>query len=56
MLCKKLSNVERVFRYEQRSRQGVATSEAADEWFKDNDPEDVVFGYEVVGEEAPHRS
>ena len=25
-----------------------ATPEAADEWFKDNDPEGVVFGYEVI--------
>jgi hypothetical protein len=25
-----------------------ATPEAADEWFKDNDPEGVVFGYEVM--------
>ena len=24
-----------------------ATPEAADEWFKENDPEGVVFGYEV---------
>jgi hypothetical protein len=33
-----------------------ATPKAADEWFKDNDPEGVVFGYKVIGEEAPHRS
>jgi hypothetical protein len=33
-----------------------ATPEVADEWFKDSDPEGVVLGYEVVGEEAPHRS
>ena len=26
-----------------------ATPEAADEWFKDNDPEGVVFEYEVIG-------
>jgi len=26
-----------------------ATPEAADEWFKDNDPEGVAFGYEVLG-------
>ena len=25
-----------------------ATPEAADEWFKENDPEGVVFGYEVI--------
>jgi hypothetical protein len=29
-----------------------ATPEAADEWFKDNDPEGVVFGYELIGESA----
>jgi len=33
-----------------------ATPEAADEWFKDNDPEGVAFGYEVLGEEARPRS
>ena len=26
-----------------------ATPDAADEWFKDNDPEGVAFGYEVKG-------
>jgi hypothetical protein len=31
-----------------------ATPEAADEWFKDNDPEGVVFGY--IGDEAAPRS
>jgi len=25
-----------------------ATPDAADEWFKENDPEGVVFGYEVI--------
>jgi hypothetical protein len=25
-----------------------ATPEAADDWFKENDPEGVVFGYEVI--------
>lgn len=25
-----------------------ATPEAADKWFKENDPEGVVFGYEVI--------
>jgi hypothetical protein len=29
-----------------------ATPEAADDWFKDNDPEGVVFGYELIGESA----
>jgi hypothetical protein len=29
-----------------------ATPEADDEWFKDNDPEGVVFGYEVLGSES----
>lgn len=27
-----------------------ANPDAADEWFRDNDPEGVVFGYEVIGE------
>ena len=27
-----------------------ATPELADEWFKENDPEGVVFGYEVIEE------
>jgi len=27
-----------------------ATAEFADEWFKENDPEGVVFGYEVIEE------
>lgn len=31
-----------------------ATPELADEWFKENDPEDVVFGYE--DDEAAPRS
>jgi len=30
-----------------------ATSELADEWFKENDPEGVAFEYEVLGDEAP---
>ena len=25
-----------------------ATPDAADEWFKENDPEGVVFGYEII--------
>ena len=29
---------------------------AADEWFKDNDPEGVAFGYEVLGDETRPRS
>jgi hypothetical protein len=29
-----------------------ANADAADEWFKDNDPEGVVFGYELIGESA----
>jgi hypothetical protein len=28
----------------------LATPELADEWFKENDPEGVVFGYEVIEE------
>jgi len=27
-----------------------ATAELADEWFKENDPEGVAFGYEVIEE------
>ena len=27
-----------------------ATAEFADEWFKENDPEGVAFGYEVIEE------
>jgi hypothetical protein len=30
-----------------------ATPVAADEWFKENDPEGVAFEYEVLGDEAP---
>ncbi len=30
--------------------------DAADEWFKDNDPEGVAFGYEVLGDETRPRS
>ena len=33
-----------------------ATPDAADEWFKENDPEGVAFGYEVLGNEARPRS
>ncbi len=33
-----------------------ATPDAADEWFKDNDPEGVAFGYEVIGDEDRPRS
>jgi hypothetical protein len=29
---------------------------AADEWFRENDPEGVAFGYEVLGDEARPRS
>ena len=29
-----------------------ATTEFADEWFKQNDPEGVAFEYEVLGDEA----
>ena len=29
---------------------------AADEWFKENDPEGVAFGYEVLGDETRPRS
>jgi hypothetical protein len=34
----------------------AASSDAADQWFKDNDPEGVAFGYEVIGYEARPRS
>src|ERR1700704_6247229 len=33
-----------------------ATPDAADEWFKENDPEGVAFGYEFLGNEARPRS
>ena len=33
-----------------------AIPETADEWFEENDPEGVAFGYEVIGDEAPPRS
>jgi hypothetical protein len=33
-----------------------ATPDAADEWFKENDPKGVAFGYEVSGNEARPRS
>ena len=33
-----------------------ATPDAADEWFKENDPEGVAFGYEVLGHETRPRS
>jgi hypothetical protein len=29
----------------------LATPELADEWFKENDPEGIAFGYEVIGDE-----
>ena len=29
---------------------------AADEWFKENDPEGVAFGYDVLGDETRPRS
>jgi hypothetical protein len=32
-----------------------ATAELADEWFEENDPEAVAFGYEVIEERSPHR-
>jgi hypothetical protein len=32
------------------------TPDAADEWFKDNDPEGVAFGYEILGDETRPRS
>jgi len=28
----------------------IGRKELADEWFKENDPEGVVFGYEVIEE------
>jgi hypothetical protein len=34
----------------------LQTPGAADEWFKDNDPEGVAFGYEVLGDETRPRS
>ncbi len=33
-----------------------ANPDAADVWFKENDPEGVVFGYEVLGDETRPRS
>jgi hypothetical protein len=33
-----------------------ATPDAADEWFKENDPEGVAIGYEVLGDETRPRS
>ena len=33
-----------------------ATPDAADEWFKENDPERVAIGYEVIGDETRPRS
>jgi hypothetical protein len=33
-----------------------ATPGAADEWFKENDPEGVAIGYEVLGDETRQRS
>jgi hypothetical protein len=33
-----------------------ANEDAADEWFKENDPEGVAFGYEVLGDETRPRS
>jgi hypothetical protein len=33
-----------------------ATPELADEWFQENDPEGVAFGYEVLGDETRPRS
>ena len=33
-----------------------ATPDAADEWFKENDPEGVAIGYEVSGDETRPRS
>jgi hypothetical protein len=33
-----------------------ANAVAADEWFKENDPEGVAFGYEVLGDETRPRS
>jgi hypothetical protein len=39
--------LERAYSCETRVLQKGRT-EAADEWFKDNDPEGVVFGHEVI--------
>ena len=40
--------------WRRRPPQGLfATPDAADEWFKENDPEGVAFQYEVLGDEAP---
>ena len=33
-----------------------ANADAADEWFKNHDPEGVAFGYEVIGEQVRLRS
>jgi hypothetical protein len=33
-----------------------ATPELADEWFKENNPEGVAFGYEILGAETRPRS
>ncbi len=33
-----------------------ATPDAADEWFKENDPEGVAFGYEVIGDATQRRN
>ena len=33
-----------------------ATPELADEWFQENDPEGIAFGYEVLGDETRPRS
>jgi len=33
-----------------------ATPDLADEWFEENDPEGVAFGYEVLGDETRQRS
>jgi len=32
------------------TNQGIATPELADEWFKETDPQGVVFSYEVIEE------
>ena len=34
----------------------LANPVAADEWFKENDPEGVAFGYDVLGDETRPRS
>src|SRR5216683_7560925 len=39
-----------------RSSESVRNPNAADEWFRENDPEGVAFGYEVLGDEARPRS